>query len=178
LQLKPDPLGSAKNEMASAGSRPVNQLVLADLAAHPVWRFVNDDSRGETSVRAVRHLPVAELTNHLVATSFALPNGSQVWGLLGNLDLTSAEKTSHFLSLSILSRGRWFHLARYHDLERAGRGPEALASFLGLAVSEVFPLTYDISNCCVGLAEVVRGAVPAEPLVRLSRTELVALAVP
>jgi len=156
----------------------VDELTLADLEAHPVWRFTGADSPDETRVRPVRRLPVSKLDNALVAVPLELPSRASVWGLLGNIDATSAEKTSHFLSVSVLSGGRWFHLARYHDLDRDERGPEALAAFLGLTVPQVFPLAYDISNCCIGLADVVTGTVPVEPPVRLSRAELIALAVP
>jgi hypothetical protein len=99
-------------------------------------------------------------------------------GLLGNVSLANAETTAHFLSVSVLHADQWFHLARYHDAGRAEHGPNALASFLGLAVPQVFPFTYDISRWCIGLPNTVRGTVPAEPLVRLSRAELIALAVP
>ena len=34
-------------------------------------------------------------------------------GTVGNIDLTSTRRTQHFLTLSIESEGRWFHLARY-----------------------------------------------------------------
>ena len=164
--------------MAIAEPKPVDALSLADLEAHPVWRFVSHESPDETRVRPVRRLPVANLANVLVAAPLALSSGSSVWGLLGNLDAASSEKTSHFLSVSVLHAGRWFHLARYHDPDHESRGPEALASFLGLTVPQVFPLAYDVSSYCIGLADVVRGTIPAEPVVRLSREELIGRAVP
>jgi len=46
--------------------------------------------------------------------------------------------TEHFLTLSIESGGKWFHLARYHDFNRAEHGPEALAHCLGLRVDGAF----------------------------------------
>lgn len=164
--------------MDAVRPKPVDQLTLADLEAHRVWRFTGSDSPDETMVRPVRRLPASKLDNVLVAVPLQLPSGAAVWGLLGNIDATSAEKTSHFLSVSVLGGGRWFHLARYHDVDRGEREPEALAAFLGLTVPQVFPLAYDISNCCIGLADVVAGIVPVEPAVRLSRAELIALAVP
>jgi hypothetical protein len=164
--------------MATIKPRSVGALTASDLEAHPVWRFVSGDSRGEALVRPVRRLPVSRLDGVLVATRLGLSSGTEVWGLLGNLDPASAEKTSHFLSASVLHAGKWFHLARYHDSDRDERGPDALAGFLGLAASEVFPLKYDISSYLIGLADVVRGEIPAEPQVRLSRRELIGLAVP
>jgi hypothetical protein len=46
-----------------------------------------------------------------------------------------------------------------------------LAGFLGLHVEEVFPIRYDISGVAVGLDEVVRGEIPAEPAERLTGEE-------
>ena len=164
--------------MSSATPKPVAALTRADLEAHPVWRFVRGDAQREDLVRPVRRVPVAKLVGHLVASEVQLASRSHVWGLLGNIDLTNPELTAHFLSLSVLHADRWFHLARYHDPGWVEHGPGALASFLGLAVPQIFPLSYDISRWCIGLSEVVRGEIPAEPPVRLSRAELIALAAP
>ena len=84
-------------------------------------------------VRPVRQLPVSKLDNVLVAAPLELPSGGSVWGLLGNIDAASAEKTSHFLSVSVLNAGRWFHLARYHDFDRDVRGPAAHIAEVGTA---------------------------------------------
>jgi hypothetical protein len=164
--------------MPVEGPKPVEALTLFDLKSYPVWRFVDDDSLPETSVQPVQAFPVADLRGCVVAVELRLASGSSAWGILGNLDLASAERTAHFLALSVLHREHWFHLARYHDPWSAERGPNELASFLGMAVHEVFPLTYDITSWCLGLANVVRGTLPAEPRVRLSRAELIALAIP
>jgi hypothetical protein len=164
--------------MPQSRAKPVEELTLSDVELQPVWRFTGEDRRDETMVRPVGRLPTSGLRNVLVATPLALSGGSRVWGLLGNIDPASAEKTSHFLTVSVLHHGRWFHLARYHDGDRAERGPEALATFLGLTVPQVFPMAYDISASCIGLAEVARGVIPAEPTHRLSRAELIDLAVP
>jgi hypothetical protein len=161
-----------------SSAKPVATLTTADLEAHPVWRFVRGDSRSEDRVRPVRRLPVSKLAGKLVASELQLASGTRVWGLLGNIDLANPELTAHFVSLSVLHAGRWFYLARYHDPGWVEHGPTALSSFLGSAVPQVFPLSYDISRWCIGLAEVTRGKITAEPPRRLSRAELIALAVP
>jgi hypothetical protein len=46
-----------------------------------------------------------------------------------------------------------------------------------MQVSDVFPIKYDLSQVAIGDPDVVRGAVLAEPSERLSRSELIALAV-
>ena len=58
------------------------------------------------------------------------------------------------------------------------RGPDALARFLGLPLAEVFPIAYDVSAIVQGAQDSVQGHVLAEPRVRLTRAELIALAVP
>ena len=96
---------------------------------------------------------------------------------LGNIDLDSARSTQHFLTLSVERGRRWFHLARYHDVDRAREGPLALAHFLELTPAEVFPISYDVSVHVVGDVNVTRGSILAEPVERLSSSELIALAV-
>ena len=99
--------------------------------------------------------------------------------MLGNIDPTNPRLTEHFLTVSVFrSDGALFHLARYHDLDAIERGPAALAAFLGLSLKAVFPLSYDVSAIVTGLPEVVRGTITSEPRERLTRAEVIALAVP
>jgi hypothetical protein len=161
----------------SLGIRAVDSLTEADLRASPVWEFVSNDEPDETSVRPVEQLPISTLDGRVIGIEAKLANGRRTWMLLGNIDLNSASKTSHFLTLSLWVRGGWFNLARYHDFGYDTRGPAALALTLGLAVSDVFPIRYDISAWALGSPETIRGIVEAEPRDRLSRAELIALAV-
>jgi hypothetical protein len=78
--------------------------------------------------------------------------------------------------VKIEHRGEWFELARYFDSDYARRSPDRLAAFLGLRVTEVFPIAYDISNVARGDPAVVKGVIQAEPEERLSPEELVQLA--
>lgn len=63
---------------------------------------------------------------------------------MGNLDAQNAEKNDLLVTLSIERGGRWFHLARHYDPGYSQNGPKALARFLGLAVGEVSPISYDV----------------------------------
>jgi hypothetical protein len=158
--------------------RPVDALTPTDLARAPVWEFVDDDSQpDETYVRLVSELPVESLDGRVAATEVTLRNGRRLWTTVGNVDLRGARSTHHFLKLSLYIDDAWFHLARYHDFDVAERGPVALARRLGLQLSDVFPIKYDLSQVAMGDPDVVRGAVLAEPSERLSRAQLVALAV-
>lgn len=163
--------------MTTRNMKPVSSLEVADLKAHSVWQFVNRD-RDETLVRPVKRLPVAVLTGKLAATQVQLANGTFVWALIGNVDGSNARLTEHFITLSVFRDGRWFTLSRYHDFDYAEQGPEALANFLGLPVDEVFPIAYDIRACAKGDPAALAGKIYKAPRERLSRAEIIALAVP
>lgn len=97
--------------------------------------------------------------------------------MICNVDTRNARSNEHFLTLAIERDGQWFTLARYHDWDWAERSPDALASFLGLSVEEVFPIRYDLRKYSKGETAALVGQVLKEPRERLSRSELIALAV-
>lgn len=107
-----------------------------------------------------------------------LANGNRVWALIGNLDTKNARMNEHFLTLSVVHNGKWFDLARYHDHDYVDHGPDALAHFLGLSIDDVFPISYDVRRYAKGEAEALAGTVQKKPRVRLSRAEIIAMAVP
>ncbi|MBL8866867.1 MAG: hypothetical protein JNK93_15025 [Planctomycetia bacterium] len=159
--------------------RDIESLTSKDFAEFPIWRFTNSDRPRETYVTPVRRLPAKNLSGCIVGCPLRLANGAVVPGNLGNLDPANVRLTEQFLTVSVFrSDGAIFHLARYHDFDATERGPAALAAFLGLSLKAVFPITYDVSAIVTGLPEVVRGTIPAEPHVRLTRAEIIALAVP
>jgi hypothetical protein len=155
--------------------KPAESLTVADFKAHPVWEFLNDDEIGETMTRPVEKLPVETLDNRLVGTRVRLANGSQVWALIGNVDVKNPRATQHFLALSIERGGEWFFLARYFDILSATEGPEALARFLGLSVDDVFPISVDIRRYVQGSPAALAVTVPKEPRERLTLEERLAL---
>ena len=157
--------------MTSVNIKPVELLSGADLQAHHVWQYINQDEHGETLVRPVKRVPVATLSGRVVGAEVRLANSACVWALLGNVDVGDARLTGHFLMLSVLRDGRWFALSRYHDFDYAKNGPEALAGFLGLSVDEVFPIAYDIRAYATGEPAALVGIIPKEPSERLSRAE-------
>ena len=159
-------------------ARPVEALTPADLARAPVWEFVADDSEpDETYVRPVSELPVDSLARRIAANHVALHNGRRLWAMLGNVDLRDPRLTRHFLTLSLYIDDAWVHVARYHDFDVEERGPRALARRLGMQLSDVFPILYDLSQAARGDFDVIRGAVLPEPSERLSRAQLIALSV-
>ena len=149
-----------------------------DIMNNPVWQYLNSDRIGETAVYPIKKLPVARLTGRLVGTVVRLANGQQRWALIGNVDPNNARLTQHFLTLSIEDNGKWFVLARYHDINYFNHGPEALARFLDLQIDEVFPISYDIARFCKGNPEALKGFILKEPKEKLTRAQIIALAVP
>lgn len=157
----------------------VEDISVADLKAFPVWRYTNEDANGDTAVRPVEKTPVQNLNGCLAGTQVRLANGASIWAIIGNVDVSNPRLTQHFLTISVFRVGRWFTMARYHDFDADRRGPQALATFLGgLRVDEVFPISYDISRVCRGDPAALVGTIDKEPREKLTRAQIIALAVP
>ena len=131
----------------------------------------------ETYVSPVRGLPVKDVGGCVIGCTARLANGQAYPGVLGNFRLNDPRGNEHFLSLSILlSKGRRFHLARYHDVDVARRGPMALAAILDLPIESVFPITYEIESVVFGSSNAVYGLIAVEPRERLTRQEIISFA--
>ena len=156
--------------------REVDQLRLSDLKRNPVWEYWAGGN--DTKVRPVTEMPVSSLSGRIVGTEVLLANGTRVWALIGNVDVDNPRLTRHTITLSIERDGRWFHLARYHDFDFDCRGPEALARFLSFDVDAVFPISYDLRRYVKADPAAVVGEISKHPSERLSRAEIVAMAVP
>ena len=63
-----------------------------------------------------------------------------------------------------------------HYSKTDSQSPEALARFLGLAVEEIFPISFDLRPYVEGDPAVLQGSVLREPRERLSRDEIIAMA--
>ncbi|HTU66679.1 MAG TPA: hypothetical protein VMF52_12060 [Steroidobacteraceae bacterium] len=155
----------------------LEELRPVDLETNPVWEFDLGEGSDETAICPVADVPVGHLEGRFVGTRVVLVDGQQVWAILGNVTPDDHRLTQHFLMLSIERNGTWFHLARYHDHDYERNGPAALAVFLDREISSVFPISYDIRDVVAG-GVALRGEIRAEPSERLSRSELIALAVP
>jgi hypothetical protein len=157
--------------------KKLEDLTIHDLEECPVWKFVQEEevSGNFIFVRPICELPISDARQHIIGSKVIFNCGASCWALLGNLDLRNARSTRHFLTVSFNCDGNWFDLARYHDVDYSRRGPEQLAGFLGRSISDIFPITYDISASAHGLPEVVRGTIPAKINDKLSRGELIAL---
>lgn len=157
-------------------AKPIESLQVSDLEKYRVWEFSTNDPADETAVRPIKRLPVSTLMGRLVGTRISLANGERLWALVGNLDARDAESNEHFVTLSIERGGRWFQLARYHDAGYDENGPETLARFLSLPVDDVFPISYDVREHVKGNPPLLSGIVLKEPRVRLTSSQLIAMA--
>lgn len=159
----------------NADAKAIDALQIADLMSYPVWEFTNTEEVDETYVVPVTPIPVADLDNRILGCQIVLANGQQVWARIGNFHPSDMRSTQQFMSLSVERNGSWFPLARYFDVDYARGGPQELATFLGLTVDEVFPISYDFRQYVIGDPAVLAGQVPKEPNVKLSRDERMSL---
>lgn len=159
-------------------SKRVSALSVVDLGKCPVWKFAQSDDDGEPLVLPVSKVPVSSLAGKLIGTKVRLGNGTEAWAVIGNVDGNNRRLNQHFVAISIEREGHWFHLARYHDREYGDYGPEQLSRFLNLSVDDVFPISYDLRAYAVGDPDALRGTIPREPLERLTRAQVIALAIP
>mgnify|MGYP006292560719 CR=1 FL=1 len=158
--------------------KSIERISVDELRRYPVWRFTTSRDSGAVALVPVAKLPCRNLAGRLVATEVLMSDGTKAWAMLGNIDTTNARLTRHFISLSVEKNGDWFHLARYHDHDYSTRGPEQLARFLGKDIGSVFPLHYDVRFAAIGEETSLVGDIRQEPEERLTRAEIVALAVP
>jgi hypothetical protein len=157
----------------------VSQLTPADLRQCPVWRFTGGDEPCEASVRPVKKIPVKSLTGSLVGCEVRLASGKRMMALLSNIDADNARLTEHFLTLSLYrADGELFHMARYYDLDSRRRGPSALAAFLKMKKKEIFPIVWDVRHLAIGAPDALHGLIEASPKERLTRAQIIMLAVP
>jgi hypothetical protein len=158
--------------------RPVTSLRPADFNAHSIWRFVSGDEPDETWVRPVASRRSTSLSGKIVGTEVTLADGSRCWAVFSNVAIDNPQLTEHFLTLSLFVRGKWFHLARYHDIAARRHGPAALAVALGRPVAKVFPIRYDLRPYVRNAPSWLEGVVNRSPRKRLTRAQVIALAVP
>lgn len=159
-------------------SKPFTHIGISDLERHPVWESILDDEADELSVFPVRQVPVAHLEGRFVGTRVQLANGDLHWAMLFHLDANDPRKTEQFLSLRIERNGQWFDLARYWDVDYRRSGPEAVASFLGLPLEEIYPIRYDVREYSMGDPVALAGEVPKEPRERLPEHVIIKMAIP
>jgi hypothetical protein len=170
--------GNGVAEVKVENAKPFPLIQVSDLEKFPVWEDILDDEADDPSAFPVTQMPVSSLERRFVAARVKLANGNLLWAMIFNLDVASPRKTDQFIQLRIERHGEWFWLARYWDVDYKRSGPKALATFLGLSVDEVFPITYDVREYVKVDSSALVGQVPKEPRERLPREEIIKMAVP
>jgi hypothetical protein len=156
----------------------LREITLEDIQSYPVWQYQPEDgSSDDTCMFPVTNLPVCHLRGRVIAHHALLANGHRQWVFISNFDCESALSTAHFATLSLLIDGGWTHLARYHDADYPLNGPDMICRRLGLKAQEVFPIGYDLTAFVQGDRSMLSGAFHCRPEARLSRSELMALAI-
>src|SRR5437016_2287797 len=98
--------------------KAIADLTVEDLSRHPIWDYF-EDRKGRIVVVPVRQTPVRSLRGRLLGCQVALGDGQKQWATLSNIHLKNQSATSQFLTLAITKNGKWFHLARYFDVDYA-----------------------------------------------------------
>lgn len=158
--------------------KDVSQLTPSDFRDHPVWRFTRSDTPSETAVVPVKRLPARSVAAAIVGCEVEFASGKRAMAFFGNLAPENPRLTEHFLTLSVFrDDGAVFHMARYNDYDAGERGPKALAKFLKMKEAEVFPIAWDVRPLVSGDSEALHGKIEASPKERLTRAQVIALAV-
>lgn len=153
----------------------IDTISVGDIQANTVWTFC---SGGDLAIEPVKKIPCTTLNGRIVGTQVELADGTMVWALLGNINTENPAFSKHFITVSIESRGDWFHLARYHDFDYDERGPAKLSEWLNKPLEQVFPIAYDIRHAFNGESVALKGKIEREPSGKLTRAEIIAMAVP
>lgn len=156
-------------------TKSIDTVSVGDLQANPVWKFCR---AGDMAIEPVKKIPCTTLNGRIVGTQVELADGTMVWALLGNIDTGNPAFSKHFMTLSIESSGDWFHLARYHDYDYDERGPAKLSEWLRKPLDQVFPINYDIRHVFKGESTALKGKIEQESSDKLTRAEIIAMAVP
>jgi hypothetical protein len=155
----------------------IESISVEEIMQFPVWRYLNRDRCEEVILLPIYKFPRSNLDLCIVGTKLTLANGTQVWSFLGNIDTCNTQSTKHFLTVSVERNGEWFHLARYHDSDYKEHGPTQLAKFLNMKTDSVFPMRYDVRFASEGEIDALTGYITSEPTERLSKDELILLAI-
>ena len=147
--------------------KTIEQLRPVDFQEFPIWTFEGSGDE-DLLLRPVTKWPVADLGGSVAGSEVTLSNGSKAFAMFSNVFPDDPRSTRHLLTLSVaMPTGKWFNLARYFEPTVRLFGPSQLAQALGLAVEDVFPISYDLQSLIVGQDEALKGKILAEPEERL-----------
>jgi hypothetical protein len=158
-------------------SIPLRKLTLSLVRQTPIWHSTPSKD-GDLWVKPELRSQLSSLKNCLIATDTTMADGSCITALIENIHVENLNLTKHYLQAHFRIDGRWWCMARYHDLDYDQKGASGLAMRLGKSIEQVFPLTYDIQEFCTVESEALCGAISANPINRLTRKEIMRMFVP
>ena len=147
-----------------------------DLSKYPVWNQLDFDEQGEMLVSPEIALPTILSWRMLVAIQVELASSEKIWALMGNISPAGEDAFENLIKISFRLGEKWFHLARHFDPEYPRLGPEALARAVGLSLSDVFPIRYDIRPYFIDAPHYFSGALQIHPRTKLTREQMRQLA--
>ncbi len=165
-------------------AKPCDKLTPDDLKKFPVWTLdlANEGvpGRDETWMVPVRQIPVASLDGCACMANASLACGKRVVATLWGIDLKDLRRTEQFVTISLWLDGKWWALSERSFPSDSGglesHLPSDLASKLGLDISAVFPISYDISQFASGPEVIIRGKILTERREKLTTSQRIALA--
>lgn len=114
----------------------------------------------------------------MVSCQVTLASGERVWTLIEFLKVELPKLSEHWRRFYfLLPNGRWFRLARYHDIGglQGIAGPKALAKALKRKNSEVFPFRFDVSEVCTLRSTALADVIAIKPRERLTLEQIMPL---
>lgn len=124
--------------------KPVQSLTLIDLAAFPIWKYVDDEEglegRDETWVRPVDAGAVPMRSYAIVAADFRASCGRE---FKGSITVSRLEDPAEIFQ-GVIHKGDNCYLVPNPELALFDRAMADLLNGLGLSKSELFPITYTL----------------------------------
>lgn len=157
----------------------VKDLTPDDLVSNWLYKFVPSRS-GALTVVPVYVKKTAKFAGKMVACKVEFANKSEHWALIEGLDLEVPEFSRHHREIHIfLNDSGWFQLAQYFDgpAIKAIRGEEVLARKMGLSLSEIFPIHFDVRDRSNINSDCLRGDFEINPTWGRSLAEIMSLLV-
>jgi len=145
-----------------------------DFIDHPVWEFGLSDSE-ELWIENV-DVPVSSLGGRLVGALVTLANGTRVFAMFYNLRFDDSDAAVIFLGVAIWNGSAWVHLPRPCDFGDIADDLQTAAKELGLALSEIYPLRFDLRSVLENDSPGLVRCLDLPVKTTLSMDELVAMA--
>lgn len=123
----------------------VTTLTPGDFEVFPIWEH-DILSGGTDLVKAIEWWPVTNLSLRVVGVRGIGANAEGLWLAITGIDCENAFKNEHLMSASIWSGKGWIHLPRYHDAHFSDDCYDKVATQLGRARKDVFPIRFSLAG--------------------------------